>query len=565
MLVWWPAPSTVPPSVPVLALGPALVLGVGAFLVCAIGGMLLLWHLLDGLAPWNDGCGHWCWHPGPWEVVSYLPFDPWDQPLAVYGRTLPGAVVGLALGAWLFVAHFKPSVALQHVSGPELLHGKMALAACEAMAEAGGIRLHPCLPLARDAWTQSVLLAGAVGAGKTQIIEPVVEQLDQRNIKALVLDTKGDYTQHFPHAAVLSPWDARTRYWDIAADVRTVADAQAFAAALVPPSHGVNKHWDESSRAIFTGAIVALQQTYGEQWGWATLAGALSSGFQALYGMLQECYPEALALLGDGKASGTTSALQSLAGHTQVVSNLARAWGNGDVPGRDGPMKRLSLRAWASDDYHGRRMLLLHAGADAALSRAWLSAAYAVAGQAMLALPDSRRRMVFLVLDELTAVRLNLDGIIERGRSKGICCVVGVQDLAQVADVYGPLKAVSIPAMVGTHVVCRVSPGETREKVARWLGERRVCVPATTDSVGPGGASVSSAAHEEMRPVVEPSELSELGARKTRDGFTVEAILAHKGQVLLLEWPGRKWEKRRRGQVPAAWTKPAGCDVAPTV
>lgn len=569
ILAWWTVPATVPPSTPVYTLGPALLLGVGAFLVCAVGGMLALWHTLDGVLPWNNGCGHWCWHPGPWEVVSYLPRDPWDQPWVVYSRTVPGAVLGLIVGVWLFWLEFKPRPALRHVSGPELLDGKDAVKACRDIADgAECLRLHPCLPLQREAWTQGVLVAGAVGAGKTQIIEPVVEQAIRAGVKSLVLDTKGDYTAHFPAGAILSPWDARTRYWDIAADVQTVAEAQAFAAALVPPGHGENQHWNESSRAILVGVLVALQRTYGTGWGWRTLANALAAGHQVLREMLHEFYPEAVALLGDGSPHGTTtaSAMASLAGHTQVVSNLARAWGDGDVPGRRGKMKRLSLRAWAADGYEGRRTILLHAGADAALSRAWLSAAYAIAGQALLALPDSRRRIVFIVLDEMTAVRLHLDGLMERGRSKGLCCILGVQDLAQVAAIYGEHQAATLPAMLGTQIICRVSPGATREKIARWLGQRRVWVPAMTQSSSSHGQSVSSAAHEEMRAVVEPTELSELGARATRNGFVVDAILAREGYVLRLSWPGRVWLKKRRGHVPARWTIPDdGAAASPRV
>lgn len=563
ILAWWSVPHATPPSTPVRLVGPALVLALLAFLLFAVGGMLLLWHALDGIAPWNQGCGRWCWHPGPWEVVSYLPFDPWDQPWAVYGRTVPGAVVGLAVGTWLFSRALRPVTGIKHVMGPELLRGQDALLACRGRGNPGDLLLHPSLPLEREAWTRSVLVVGGVGSGKTQIIEPVVEQIAERGLRALVLDTKGDYTSHFPRAAILSPWDARTCYWDIAADVCTVADAQALAAALVPPSSGTNRHWDDSSRAIMTGVIVALQKACGDGWGWGTFSRALAAGYNPLREMLQEAYPEAVALLGEGTSSGTatSSALASLAGHTQVVHNLARAWGDGEVPGRSGPMERLSLKAWARGK-SPRSMILLHAGADSALSRAWLSAAFAVAGQTLLSLPDSRHRLSFLVLDEMTAVRLHLDGLIERGRSKGVCCIAGFQDLAQVAQVYGEHTARALPAMVGTQVICRVAPGETRERVSKWLGQRRVLVRTHTRTSAAGGGSEAHGAHEEMRPVVAATELSELGPRRTKKGFVIEAIVARGGDVLLLAWPGREWKKRRRPRVPARWTRPGGATIS---
>lgn len=556
--VLWEPPHDTPPSVPVRRLGPALLLGV---LVCAAVYALLglvMWQALGGVS-WLSG-----WPV--WKVLVAYPLSLTHTALVVHERLLPALVLGVGAGLGIGVLVSHPYSATQHIAGPQVLTGALAVKVAQADSRQRQsaapkdptFALHPSLVWPRQDWTRHVTITGSVGSGKTQILLPLIAQHVARRTKALVLDTKGDYTSCF-RGAILSPWDARTRYWDISADVRTIADAQAFAAALVPERVHGDAHFDNAARAIVTGVVTAVQniaRETGNAWGWRTLSEMLSGGIDLLDKLLSEHYPAAVPLLGKGSDKTQASTLATLAAHTQVISNLARAWGNGDVPGRDGAMKRLSLRQWAQDDYRGTPIVFLHAGPDRVLSRVWLSLATSIAGAALLALPDSRKRCAFLVLDELTAVgRLDIVGIIERGRSKGVCVVSGFQDVAQLREVYGPNIATALSAMVGTHVICQIAPGETREMVAGWCGKRRVAVPTATKSV----SGTSSGIHEEMRALVNPADLtSELGPQKTKSGFAVRALVIPGGaDLLVLDFPGRKWPKIRRPHVPAKWTLPA--------
>lgn len=556
--VIWEAPHDTPPSVPVRRLGPAFLLG---FIVCV--GV----YALVGMALWQASGGvSWLAGWPVWKVLVAYPLSLTHTALVVHERLFPALVLGAGAGLGVAVLVSRPYSATQHIAGPQVLTGALAVKVAQAMSwqrraadpHDAVFALHPALVLPRQDWTRDIILTGSVGSGKTQILLPVVAQQVETRTRALVLDTKGDYTSHF-RGAILSPWDARTRYWDIAADVRTVANAQAFAAALVPERVHGDSHFDNAARAIVTGVVVAVQNIAhetGNAWGWRTLSEALSGGIDLLDKLLSEYYPAAVPLLGKGSDKTQASTLATLAAHTQVISNLARAWGNGDVPGRDGTMKRISLRKWAQDGYRGTPVVFLHAGPDRVLSRVWLSLATSIAGAALLALPDSRERIAFLVLDELTAVgRLDIVGIIERGRSKGVSVLAGFQDVAQLREVYGPNIAAALSAMVGTHVICQIAPGETREMVADWCGKRRVAVPTATKS----GTNTSSGIHEEMRALVNPADLtSELGPQKTKHGFAVRALVIPGGSdLMVLDFPGKAWPKIRRPHVPAAWTLPA--------
>jgi hypothetical protein len=109
--------------------------------------------------------------------------------------------------------------------------------------------------------------------------------------------------------------------------------------------------------------------------------------------------------------------------------------------------------------------------------------------------------------------------------------------------------------MVGTHIVCQVQAGETREDVARLLGKNKIAWRNHGDNTH---------VHEESRGVVSASELTDkLGFRKGKEmgpmGWGIRAIVFTSGDPLLLSWPGTVLEKKREPQVAAGWTtRPAG-------
>lgn len=130
-----------------------------------------------------------------------------------------------------------------------------------------------------------------------------------------------------------------------------------------------------------------------------------------------------------------------------------------------------------------------------------------------------------------------------------------LQDFGQLKEVYGDNQAKSMLSMVGTHVVCKVQAGETREEVARLLGKNKVAWRTHDDK---------ATTHEESRGVVSANDLTDrLGFRKGKKmgphGFGIRAIVQTSGDPLLLDFPGVVLPDKRPGQVAANWTKgPAG-------
>jgi hypothetical protein len=528
--------------------------GVGA---CAVG--YLLWRPWPGL-PLPEG--------GLWRHLFSYPSllantlslgrlfpDAWfDDPAAgdvsvgmVHLRLLPACLSGGWLGWRWSKRALRPIPALIHVSGPRLLENEAAAVEAERYAaeERGGrkvpgfLRLHPFLDLSKRTWCRHVLIAGSVGSGKTQIIWPLVRQIIRRKKKLLLLDVKGDYTAAIRKATILSPWDRRSVYLDVAADICTSSAASAFASALIAKEEGSNAFFSTAAELILTGCIRTLQSRAGTRWTWADLDFLLNLSAEELAPLLEAHYIKAHPLVTAGEETAQ-NVRATLAAYTQTVAQLAEAFGAGlDEEGQ--PRPRLSLTAWAKDDYTGCPTVIVHAGPDH---------------------DDVSEdgRAIFVVLDELSTIGKvkNLASLIDKGRSKGCAVVIGVQDRAQLAATHGEHFAKALPGMVGTHVITQTQLGETRDELSAMLGDRRVLWMA------PAGPDQVPTPHEEFRLVVTPADLTtRLGFRRSKrhpEGFVIRALACLGGDYLLLDWPGVAMKKKRRSHVPAAWTLP----VVPT-
>jgi len=486
---------------------------------------------------------------------------------ALHVRLLPAWIAALVAGGFALKAGLVPRSNTAWVSGPRLLEDREAeqaalrIAAVEREgAKTGFMALHPLLDMPKRRWTRHVLVYGGVGSGKTQILLPIMQAIVAKHgCKAFCVDTKGDYTSRFNTAAILSPWDARSHYWDIAADVRTGAQASAFAASIIPNENGANQFFATAATLILTGVIRALQQSRGIEWTWLDLDELLSCSSEQLAPVLEEHFRKAHPLVA-GTGTSTESVMATLSAFTQTISQLAEAFGNGTHP--DGtPRKRLSLVAWAKDGYRGRRVIVAQAGPDPGLTQRYLAAAINVLVPEIIspALPDDVSedgRSIFFMLDELAAIgKVHLGPLVDKGRSKGVAVVMGMQDQSQVAAIYGEHFAKALSGMVGTHIVCQMAMGDTRKHVAEMIGSQRVAI-TQADAAGAGST------HEEMRAIVQPSDLTsmlgrQVGKRYKPNRFAIRA-LANLGteELLVLDWPGVVLPAGRRAFVPAAWALP---------
>ncbi len=466
-------------------------------------------------------------------------------------------LAGLSLGGYMAYRALIPRKNMWVVDGPRLLSGKEAIREAHAKSlperERNGdtkhLALHPDLILSKKQLSTHMIVVGGVGAGKTQVLLRMIRDIIKRDDKLFLYDVKGDFTAKFKRPIIVSPFDKRSWVWDVAKDVRTTIQANAFADSLIPEDKGSGKFWTDAARQIFIGVLRSLQNDMDGVWTWRDLATRLTQQNEAMSSTLWENYRRAYNLLG-GDKGGTTAfnVLATLNGHTRLVDDLARAWPE-RIEGR-----LFSITDWVKDDYKGKKQVIVQAGEDKTLTGAYIAAMLNVAVPSIISpkLPDNESgRFLGFVLDEFSSIGVvNFMPLADKGRSKGVVLTIGLQDMEQMKRLYGDNETRTMMSLVGTQVICRVQQGETRDYLSKLFGTNKTAIL-------PHGPDAK--VHTEGRSVVFQHQLTDdLGFRKGKEfgpiGWGIRAIVYMGGNPMLLDFPGIDLPNVRRGQVAAPWT-----------
>lgn len=411
------------------------------------------------------------------------------------------------------------------------------------------LKLHPVLHLPKSHWSRHTLIQGSVGSGKTQILLPIIKQMIEADHKLFIYDTKGDFTSYFKKPIIVCPFDERSYYWDIAADCRYPLQAAMLAEILIPgsPDQKNGDFWSMAARQLLVAAIRSLQVETPGVWTWADLASLKNQSAEAMLPLIQEHFASASSLVENTESQTTASLLSTLVAQTKMIDDLAMAW-----PVRK-ESRRFAITEWTQDGYKGRKQVIVQSGPEEAMTKAYISALVNLAVPEIISpkLPDAEKdRFIGFVFDELaSAGKINIGPLIDKGRSKGVVFIGAFQDISQVKATYGEDFQKALTSMVGTHVICQLQMGDTREKAAQQLGKHRVAYRTHDEK---------ATVHEESRALISPGELTDrLGPRKGRQygphGFGVKAIVQMGGDPLLLDFPGVVMKTKRPGQIPARW------------
>jgi hypothetical protein len=490
-----------------------------------------------------------------------LPHTVTTSPAFHVGMLLPFAA--LIPGVLAFGSGLKPRFGVRHIDGQQVIRGKAAVKAFQNEARRMGLTaknalasLHPAAMWPSGQWKKHILVVGGVGSGKTQVLLGILRQIFRDRHKAFIYDVKGDFTGVFKQAAILSPFDERSFVWHVAADVQTGPQAAAMAQAFIPAEEGQGKFWSTAAQMLLEGCIRSLQHDMPRRWGFGDLAGRLQLAQADFAALMAEHFKKAENLISDPDSSATSSVLGTLSAYASPIFSLAQAWPH-PIPKRS-----ISLTAWVADDYKGPKQIIVQAGVDAALTASYIGAMMSVMTSAILSpsLPDSEGgRHLFFVLDEVTSIRFDsLPSLIDKSRSKGVSVIAGYQDQGQLVDRFGQHIAGALQAMVGSQLLCRVMPGETREKVVQNAGKKRVAVTSVTSSGGfRDGVAGSSSTSAQEENVLTGEDLTSLGPVFRRGKFQgIKALCTTGGDYLELLWPPQNLPVLRAGQVPALWTLP---------
>jgi type IV conjugative transfer system coupling protein TraD len=408
---------------------------------------------------------------------------------------------GIGIGAFIWKTGRKQREE-QHVRGATVVESTEM----RRLLERHGIASDLCVagvPLVKGTETNHLLITGTTGSGKTQGLMELLGTIRARGDRVICFSPSGDFVSAFyrPEKDVLlNPFDKRCPSWDLWADCPNAYDYDALAAALIPPSLNTSDpFWNDCARKVVSATARELART-GRKDIRVMLDLLTVAPMEDLHEFLSDTVAGPLI---DPNSEKTALSIRS------NVSNFV-------APLTYLPQDRpeFHIREWVMKDTSDEWVFLNATDAQLASVRPVLSMWLEVLTNALLGLPDSQTRRIWLVIDELPVLQKipSLEDFLARSRKHGGCAVIAFQSPSQLRERYGNDGAQTITGLCNTWVCLLQRETEAAKWVAKSFGEYEVIESNQGVSYGANdmrdGVSLSNV--RRTRPLVMDSEITVL-------------------------------------------------------
>lgn len=362
----------------------------------------------------------------------------------------------------------------------------------------GGVKI----PRSTEAYHYFVV--GSTGSGKSVAITTVLDDIEARGDIALVVDSGGGFCSRYYREgrdAVLNPFDDRCVPWSPTAEMAGPWDAEALAKSMIPDGVGESKEWNGYAQTLVTSVLRKLDDR-GER------------SIKNLLYFVQAAPVEELAPL----LAGTPAAAQLVSDKTfgsirTIAANYLATYAYlGDNP------NPFSVAKFIKAERPGF-LFLTYRDDQLDSLRNMISCALDVAARTILALPESKTRRVWLIIDEFASIGKvqSIEAVATKARKMGGCLLLGLQSVSQLKDRYGEHGAQTILSCLSSWLVLRCSDADTAEYVSKYIGDAEISRMTRSESASDtGGGSDSLNEQIQTQRAVLPIQLQRL---KNLQGF----------------------------------------------
>jgi type IV secretory pathway TraG/TraD family ATPase VirD4 len=327
-----------------------------------------------------------------------------------------------------------------------------------------GLVTFGAVPMRYDAEPQHLMISGKSGAGKSQAINGIIRTArDWRGNAALFADPAGGYLARFGRDTdvVLNPFDLRTENWSPFAEIEFDYDCSVISAATIPDGDGNGGEWNHYAQSLLTEVLRALWKR-GEK-----------DPTKVLYYCATAPVEELATLLAD-----TPAAIMTQKGNDRMLGNvrgiISTFMGSWQYLKKAG---NFSIRKFVREsDAGGHFLFMTYTDAQMALLKNLIATWMELAIIEGLGLSESNERRLWLVLDELDSLGKisSLKAILTKGRKYGVCCVCGIQTIAQLRSTYGREDAQTLLSCMATKLILPPGESETAEYMSKEIGEQEI-------------------------------------------------------------------------------------------
>jgi type IV conjugative transfer system coupling protein TraD len=368
------------------------------------------------------------------------------------------------------------------------------------------------IPLPKHSEKQGILFHGTTGAGKTQAMMMLLEQIRRAGEPAIIYDKECTIKPYFFNEQIdveLNPVSVLCPNWDIWEECDNPLEFGSFASYLIPKSvQGSDPFWVDAARTIFTSMAWKIKDR-PEKNPIFLLQLLLTTSLEEMRGLLKGTESENLV---SKEIEKTAISIKSvLATYTKALRFLE---GLDRTNSTKFSIKNWIKNANESQSYNKGWLFITSRSKYHKEIKPLISLWLGLAMQAVQSLKANQKNRVWLIMDELASLhRLEtLSDTVADIRKFGGCVAIGIQSIAQLDFIYGTHEAGAIVDLLNTSIFFRSPKEKIAEWVSRELSKQIINEMRESQSYGPDsvrdGNTISS--QRTTRNTVESSEIMTL-------------------------------------------------------
>lgn len=318
--------------------------------------------------------------------------------------------------------------------------------------------------LPKGSETKHILVSGGTGSGKTNAFHHIIPQIRKKGQKGVIVDTTGAFIERYydPRKdVILDPQHEATKQWTPWADAQDPMDYQALAKSFIPilpQDH--DSYWKEAAASVFA----ALLKKYAKKN--TTIEGLtkllLTATLDKLISAVKET--EGAAHISKDSDRSTASIRSIAAANLECLKYLKTT------------PEPFSINHWIQDPKQNGFLFLGCTPKTRKSFKPLLSAWYSTAIRAIMCLPPSHDRRIWMINDELPSMGqiTDLETCLTEGRKYGVCALLAIQSPSQLVDIYGNSVSKTITANCNTKIVFKESEPANAKQLSQLFGEQEL-------------------------------------------------------------------------------------------
>jgi len=348
---------------------------------------------------------------------------------------------------------------------------------------------------------EHLLLSGAPGTGKTNILHVMLDGIRKDGKRAIVYDTAGTFVERFYRPGkdiILNPFDTRSAQWSPWMDATIDYHYDQIAESVVPDS-GKDPFWAKSARGTLVAVMRALVVQKRMQVS-ALLDVITRSGLKSLAQFVENT---------DGAAFVSQEGERTSAGIQAELASVLRGFRY-----LDDSRAGLSIRHWVTNEEDDSWLFITVKADQLPTLRPLITMWLDIAINAIMSMAPDQHRRLYCVIDELPSLQRlpSLSDFLARARKYGGCGILGFQSYPQLEATYGRQEAAALTGYCSTWIALRANDEPTARHISNNLGQVEQVEANEGMSYGVNDMrdGVNLSRTQVTRPLVLPTEIVNL-------------------------------------------------------